>query len=361
MKIRRLLVSSLIASAVTLGMSYGAFEYWVTLQINTLSKAVAQGKLTEVTEKDVDQIDNVASFVAQSPLPWHQQQVKHLTDLLEVAQAAEQTFNSKKVSHLQVGQLLTLQREMENYVQRYPNQAFTEEFEQQLPAVRSLVTFFPIIKASAGERSVDSALRASRRGATLAALVIRNPAELVADNTPAEPAVPVVAWSKAENDVLYDYSQALQDAERNRLSNPDRLAIGHQVCSWLETGQGYWGVRSLFDMRYKTQVAGDYYHNRDAYIRFSTERLCPERIASITPPAEPSDVQVAKVPAAVAKVAETAVNSYTSAANPNPNNSPRWVSEVNMPQAPQNMPQYGMPYPIQPLPPGAVPFPGGIR
>lgn len=354
---RRMLVSSFVAIAAALGVSYGAFEYWVTLQTNALSKSVAQGKLTEVTRKEVDQIASLINLVDQSPLPWHQRQAQQFTDLLEVAQAAEQTFNGDKVSHLQVGQLLTLQREMENYVQRYPDQAFTTEFQQQLPAVRSLLTFFPIIKSSAGERSVDSALRASRRGATLAALVIRNPAELVAEAVPAEPTASFVAWSKEENDVLYDYSQALQDAERDRLGNQARIEIGHQVCSWLETGQGYWGVRSMFDQQYKNQVAGDYYHNRDAYIRFGTERLCPERIASITPPPEPTGVTVAKVPAAVAKVAETAVNSYASTPVSNPVvAAPRWAPEVNTPpygyiQAP----------PPGVLPPGAVPFPGGIR
>ncbi len=358
---RRLLVSSFVAIAAVLGVGYGTFEYWVTLQTNTLSKSVAQGKLTEVTTKDIDQLNSLVGLVHQSPLPWHQLQAQQLTDLLEVAQAAEQTFNGEKVSQLQVGQLLTLQREMENYVQRYPNQSLTTEFQQQLPAVRSLVTFFPIIKSSAGERSVDSALRASRRGATLAALVIRKPAELVAEAAPAEPTASLVVWSKAENDVLYDYAQALQDTERSRLNNQDRLAIGHQVCSWLETGQGYWGVRSMFDQQYKNQIAGDYYHNRDAYIRFSTERLCPERIASIVPPVEQSTgVEVAKIPASVAKVAETAVNSYASTPVTNPVvAAPRWTPEVNAPQY-----GYIQAAPLPPagvMPPGAVPLPGGIR
>lgn len=356
---RKMLVSSFVAIAAALGVSYGAFEYWVTLQTNTVSKSLAQGQMKDVTVAEIDQISSLIDFVKQSPLPWHQQQAQQFTDLLEVAQAAEKTFYGEKVRQLQVGQLLTLQREMENYVQRYPDHPFTAEFEQQLPAVRSLVTFFPIIKSSAGERSVDSALRASRRGATLAALVIRNPAELIAEAVPAEPSATFVAWSKAENDVLYDYSQALQGPERDRLNNQDRIAIGHQVCSWLQTGQGYWGVRSMFDQQYKNQVAGDYYHNRDAYIRFSTERLCPERIASITPPPEPTGVAVAKVPAAVANVAET-VNSYASTPAANPVvAAPRWAPEPNLPQygyvqAP------GLP-PAGVMPPGAVPFPGGIR
>ncbi|MBF2049088.1 MAG: hypothetical protein IGS54_17300 [Elainella sp. C42_A2020_010] len=353
MKIRRLLVSSFVAITAVLGTSYAAFEYWVTLKANNLPKAVTEGKLTEVTAVDVEQIDGLADLLAQSPLPWHQQQAHRFNDLLEVVDAAHQALSSQRVNQLRVGQLLTLQQEMEDYVQRYPDQPYSSELQQELPAVRSLVTFFPIIKASAGERSVDSALRASRRGATLAALVIRKvPAEvMVADSTPA---VPEVAWTKAENDVLYDYSQALQAAERERLDNTARLKIGRQVCNWLEAGQGYWSVRSLFDLRYKNQVAGDYYHNRDAYIRFGTERLCPQHMASLTPPPANTDVQIAKTPA---------INPTAKAANNwNAATTPYWTTEVPAPPYGQ-----GVPAPFVAVPPGqgvvmpAPGFPGSLR
>ncbi|MCU0526561.1 MAG: hypothetical protein MUF72_17255 [Elainella sp. Prado103] len=351
---RRLLVSGVVAIAAVAGASYGAFEYWVNWQMSTLPQSIAQGKLTEVTPADVNQIRSLSTLLDRSPLPWHQTQHRQVADLLEVSESAQATFDSQKVSQLKIGHLLTLQRELENYVQRYPDHPYTAAFQQQLPPIRSLVTFFPIIKSSAAERSVDSALRASRRGATLAALVIRSTPDPVSEMIAAAPSAPTLTWTKAENDVLYDYSQALQPSERDRVSSAEQLKIGRQVCSWLEGGQSYWGVRSLFDTFYKTQVAGDYYHNRDAYIRFSTERLCPDRMASLTPPPEPTNIQIAKAPA----VAPSASNTDSW----NATDSTRWATEV---AAPQYVPQYSGIYPVSPpiapiLPPGA-PFPGRFR
>jgi hypothetical protein len=160
-------------------------------------------------------------------------------------------------------------------------------------------------------------------------------------------ATPVAAWSKAENDVLYDFSQALQPAERDRLGNDDRLKIGRQVCSWLNNGQGYWGVRSLFDGQYKAQVAGNYSHNRDVYIRFSTERLCPQYMSSLAPPVVTT--QIAQTPT---PDQPTSPSTWTNPA--------RWT-------APAPVPQYGQGYPAPYVagPPGGVvptgPFPGNIR
>lgn len=361
---RRLLVSSFLAITAVVSASYGAFEYWVNLKANTLPKSIAEGKLTEITAADIKPISDLAALLDQSPLPWHQQQAHRFNDLSEVAEAAQYTFNDEKVSQLQVGKLLTLQKELEDYIERYPDQAYTTKLQQELPAIRALVTFFPVIKASAGERSVDSALRASRRGATLAALVMLKQPEpqLVAESRPA-PAVPVISWTKAENDVLYDYSQALQPAERERIGNDDRLKIGQQVCSWLSSGQGYWSVRSTFDLLYKTQVAGDYYHNRDAYIRFGTERLCPQHMASLVRPPEPTDVQVAKVPAAAAQAAQTAVNTWN--ASKNAISAPQWTTEVQSPQYGQAIPApfiEAVPLPGNMMPPGTAPqFPKGFR
>jgi hypothetical protein len=342
---RRLRLSSFLAITAVVGACYGAFEYWVNLKANMLPESVTQAKLAEITPEDVQEVGDLASLLSQSPLPWHQQQAQRFKDLSEVAEAAHETFNGEKVNQLQVGKLLTLQQEMENYVQRYPDQTYTAELHQELPSIQALATFFPIIKSSASDRSVDSALRASRRGATLAALVLRRlpEPEVVADNTPA---VPVISWTKAENDVLYDYSQALQAAERNRIGNDDRLKIGHQVCSWLADGQGYWSVRSMFDSLYRSQVAGDYYHNRDAYIRFSTERLCPQQMASLVPPADVTNVRVARA-------AEKAVNNWNAATNV----SQPWVMNGQPPQYVQPVP-----VPFVEVPPGYAPgFPGGLR
>jgi hypothetical protein len=363
---RRLLVSSVLAIAAVVGAGYGAFEYWVSLKTNTLPKSITAGKLTEMTAADVEQLNDLAALLDQSPLPWHQAQTHRFKDLAEVAEAAERSFNGKKVSQLQVGRLLTLQQEIEDYIQRYPEQPFAAELQQELPAIRALVTFFPVIKASAGERAVDSALRASRRGATLAALVMLKLPESEPESemvVATAPAAPVISWTKAENDVLYDYSQALQATERERIGNDDRLKIGQQVCSWLSSGQGYWTVRSLFDLRYKNQVAGDYYHNRDAYIRFGTERLCPQHMASLVRPPEPTDVQVAKIPAAAAQAAQKAVNTWNASQNVSP--APQWTTEVQAPQYGQGIPApFVEAIPIVPgsmIPPGPAPGFRGFR
>ncbi|XQQ06400.1 MAG: hypothetical protein EDM05_56165 [Leptolyngbya sp. IPPAS B-1204] len=101
---------------------------------------------------------------------------------------------------------------------------------------------------------------------------------------PASQPAPIVALSQAENDYLYDLSQALQSVEHRRLTNAERLAIGRQIAGWLQTGSRYWDVRSQFDQVYKTAVAGDYAYNRDVYIKFATERLAPGFVSTLTPP-----------------------------------------------------------------------------
>jgi hypothetical protein len=101
---------------------------------------------------------------------------------------------------------------------------------------------------------------------------------------PASQTTTLVPFSQAENDYLYDLSQALQSVEQRRLTDAERLAIGHQIAGWLQTGSRYWDVRAKFDQVYKTSVAGDYGHNRDVYIKFATERLAPAFIATLTPP-----------------------------------------------------------------------------
>lgn len=341
MKIPSAVISSFVAVAAVLGGGLAAFEYLVNLKANAFSEAMTEGRLTKVTEADIQQIDSLAALLNQSPLPYHQQEAQRYNDLVEVATAARESFSAQKVGQLQVGKLLTLEQEIEDYIQRYPERPFASELRGELPSVRAMVTFFPVIKASASERSVDSAMRASRLGATLAALVIRQTPEVISDAPlVAElPAVPSFSWPKAENDVLYDYSQALQPAERDRIADSARLEIGRQVCSWLDSGQGYWGVRSLFDSQYKGMIAGDYAHNRDAYIGYSTQRLCPGQMASLLQPA----------------VAQTPVKARARkslASQPAPQPAPQWRPDMQ-------------PYPMPaPLPPGMMPvggFPGGIR
>lgn len=331
------MISSFVALAAVLGGSMGTFEYLVNLKANLLPSAITEGKLTQVTDADIQQINSLAAFLNQSPLPRHQREAQRYNDLVEVATAARDSFSSQKVGELRVGELLTLQQEIEDYIGRYPGRPHTAELQEELPSVRAMVTFFPVIKASAAERSVDSALRASRLGATLAALVIRKTPEVISDGPlVAElPATPAFSWTKAENDVLYDYSQALQPAERDRLADSARLEIGRQVCSWLDSGQSYWGVRSLFDTQYKGSVAGDYFHNRDAYIRFSTERLCPGQMASLTPPA---------VAAAPVRTKRNAAVNLPSPAQPMTSNLPQWAPEPTYPVSPPGIrPMGGFP------------------
>lgn len=107
------------------------------------------------------------------------------------------------------------------------------------------------------------------------------PAPAATGSTEAES---TVVLSQAENDYLYDLSQALQSVEQRRIHNAEKLAIGRQIAGWLAAGADYWDVRSQFDATYRNAIAGDYGHNRDVYIKFATERLAPAFVATLTPP-----------------------------------------------------------------------------
>lgn len=105
---------------------------------------------------------------------------------------------------------------------------------------------------------------------------------------------PLITWTQAENDYLYDLSQALQPQERDRTTPAGKLAIGRQIQGWLEGGADYWGVREKFDAAYKGTVLDHYAHNRDVYIKFATERLAASHLDTLTPPP-----QVIRVPVEV--------------------------------------------------------------
>lgn len=113
---------------------------------------------------------------------------------------------------------------------------------------------------------------------------LAQPAQPVAQTIAQTIAQTTVTLTQAENDYLYDLSQALQAVEQRRLSDPERLAIGRQVAGWLESGSDYWQIRSQFDQAYGSAVAGDYAQNRDAYIKFATERLAPAFVATLSVP-----------------------------------------------------------------------------
>lgn len=102
---------------------------------------------------------------------------------------------------------------------------------------------------------------------------------------------PVITWTQAENDYLYDLSQALEPAEKNRTTPSEKLAIGRQIQGWLDGGADYWGVREKFDAAYKGSVVGNYAHNRDVYLKFATERLAPNHQDTLNLPPK-----VVKVP-----------------------------------------------------------------
>ncbi|MBF2075079.1 MAG: hypothetical protein IGS50_15155 [Synechococcales cyanobacterium C42_A2020_086] len=343
---RRLLVAGCVTIAALVGLSYSVFELVVRVKIHQLPEAVTAGHLPKVTAADAAQVQSLANLLDHSPLPWHKQQAQQFNDLLEVVEAAERVFQAQQMKHLRIGYLLTLQQEMQNFAQRYPQSSYTEALRDELPAVRALVAFFPIIKSTSAERSIASVLRASKRGTTLASLVIHPPEQpmVAVAAASATPVATSVSWTKPENDVLYDYSQALQPSERERLSDQDRIQIGRQICNWLSSGQGYWGVRTLFDRQFKGQVAGNYYHNRDAYIRFGTERLCPQHMATLVRPVDTAEPTVPMV------VATQATQAATEAWNAAKTVAPAPAAAV--PQYPPDSPSQPL-WGVEMLPPGA--------
>ncbi|MFM7427958.1 MAG: hypothetical protein ACKO7W_23670 [Elainella sp.] len=109
-----------------------------------------------------------------------------------------------------------------------------------------------------------------------------NPAQPV---NPGQPSPPVtITRTQAENDYLYDLSQALLPQERSRTSEAEKLEIGQKIRGWLAGGADYWGVRQKFDETYKGIVLDNYAHNRDVYIKFATERFAVEHLDTLTPP-----------------------------------------------------------------------------
>lgn len=120
---------------------------------------------------------------------------------------------------------------------------------------------------------------------------IANATPVASPVTPAAPS-PVIIWTQAENDYLYDLSQALQPQERDRTTAAEKLAIARQIQGWLNGGADYWSVREKFDATYKGTVLENYAHNRDVYIKFATERLAANHLNTLTPPPQIVEVPV---------------------------------------------------------------------
>ncbi|MCU0525139.1 MAG: hypothetical protein MUF72_09970 [Elainella sp. Prado103] len=111
--------------------------------------------------------------------------------------------------------------------------------------------------------------------------------------------------TEAATHYLLDLSQGLQTAERDRLNSTQKLAIAQNILSWLREGEDYWGVRSRFDAAYSSQVAGDYGHNREVYIRFTTERFAPDHRATLKQPRQEPPIQIGAAPEVPIEPAET--------------------------------------------------------
>lgn len=112
--------------------------------------------------------------------------------------------------------------------------------------------------------------------------------------------------TQAETDYLLDLSQGLQTPERDRLNSTQQLQIAQDILGWLREGADYWGVREKFDAAYRSQIAGDYAHNRDVYIRFATERFAPDHRATLKQPIEEQPIQVGALPEVPIETAEVA-------------------------------------------------------
>lgn len=132
---------------------------------------------------------------------------------------------------------------------------------------------------------------------------------------------PLSSLTQPENNYLYDLTQALEPAEEARLSSEQKLEIANNVLDWLKQGVDYWGVREKFDAAYSSQLAGNYAHNRDVYIRFATEWLAPDHLATLK---QPTPVAEIPDPAPVAAASRRDFSEFAAEPYPEP---PPYVSE----------------------------------
>lgn len=85
--------------------------------------------------------------------------------------------------------------------------------------------------------------------------------------------------TQAENDYLYELSQALQAPEKAKMDDAARLTIGRAVAEWAEAGASYWELRQKFDATY----AADPF-DREIYLKYAIESFAPTRTAALTEP-----------------------------------------------------------------------------
>lgn len=90
-------------------------------------------------------------------------------------------------------------------------------------------------------------------------------------------------FTQAENDYLYDLSQALQPNEKAKMDAAARLEIGRTVAGWAEAGAGYWELRQKFDATYAAAPS-----DREVYLKYAIQRFAPAHTAAlIEPPPRP--------------------------------------------------------------------------
>lgn len=166
-----------------------------------------------------------------------------------------------------------------------------------------------------------------------------------------------------ENNYLFDLSQGLQTDERDRLTAEQQLAIAQNILGWLKEGADYWGVREKFDAAYRGQILGDYAHNRDVYIRFATQWLAPDHLATLK---QPGTTEVAtEVPSSpLGEITPgAAFDSYPdTGASPDYTPAPSYASPPDYPYGAPGFDPYAAPYPMRPGPYRQMPgFRGGYR
>ena len=174
---------------------------------------------------------------------------------------------------------------------------------------------------------------------------------------------PATAWTASENDYLFDLSHALQPVEYQRLNSAEQLEMARQIQQWIQAGENFWSIRQRFDASYGRSLAGDYAHNREVYIRFTTERFAPDYLATLIAPEALPPAGFAPYGVEPQPYPEDALPygywipepDLYAAPYPNSNEDPNWPQPR---QAPRQLPQpYQPPYqqPYQPPQPSQIP------
>jgi len=204
---------------------------------------------------------------------------------------------------------------------------------------------------------------------TTPALVPANPTQPA--TSPAAPPVAnpqtTTTWTAQENDYLFDLSHALQPVEYQRLNSAEQLEMARQIQQWIQSGENFWSIRQRFDASYGRALMGDYAHNREVYIRFTTERFAPDYLATLIAPEALPHAEFAPYGAEPQPYPEdTPPYGYWvpepdlyAVPYPNSNEDPDWPQPR---QAPRQIPQpyqqpYRQPYqqPYQPPQPSQIP------